>query len=196
MDPYQRHQPPYSPQGNYAPQGQPPPQPHYGLPQPGWQGPSPRKKGKLGWILGGIALAVTLLSVLGIMGWSALSQGINGGGGNQAEKANEMMARADSVPEDDWVEVFRNDPKVDPGCLSIDTSCLRLSARWSVDHEVSLDEAASRFGMDSTSNGSGSGPYTGCVSAESGGSSRESLCIEESSGGSGSYEVTIQMQRD
>jgi hypothetical protein len=134
---------------------------------------------------------VTLVAILGFVG----RQEINGGGGSQAEKASEMMARADNVPEDDWVEVFRHDPKVDP-CLSIDTSCLRLSARWSVDHKVSLEETANRFGMKSNSDGPVLGRYVGCISTESGGASRESLCIEESAEGSDSYEITIQMQRD
>ena len=196
MDPYQQHQPPYPPQPPHARQGQYPQQPYYGPPQPGWQGPPPRKKSKLGWILGGIALALTLLCILGFMGCSALAQEINGGGGSQAEKASEMMARADNVPEDDWVEVFRHDPKVDPGCLSIDTSCLRLSARWSVDHKVSLEEAADRFGMKSNSDGPATGLYVGCIRAEFDGVSGESLCIEESAEGADSYEITVQMQRD
>ncbi|WP_354261345.1 hypothetical protein [Arthrobacter sp. OAP107] len=139
---------------------------------------------------------MTLLCILGFVGCSALAQEINGGGGTQAEKASEMIARADNLPEDDWVEVFRHDPKVDPGCLSIDTSCLRLSARWSVDHKVSLEEAADRFGMKSNSDGPALGRYMGCISTESDGASRESLCIEESAEGSDSYEITIQMQRD
>ncbi|MET3934885.1 hypothetical protein ABIE00_002931 [Arthrobacter sp. OAP107] len=196
MDPYQQHQPPYPPQPPHTRQGQYPQQPYHGPPQPGWQGPPPQKKSKLGWILGGIALAVTLLCILGFVGCSALAQEINGGGGTQAEKASEMIARADNLPEDDWVEVFRHDPKVDPGCLSIDTSCLRLSARWSVDHKVSLEEAADRFGMKSNSDGPALGRYMGCISTESDGASRESLCIEESAEGSDSYEITIQMQRD
>ncbi|WP_314195284.1 hypothetical protein [uncultured Arthrobacter sp.] len=139
---------------------------------------------------------MTLLSILGFMGCSALALEINGGGGSQEEKASKMMARADNVPEDDWVEVFRHDPKVDPGCLSIDTSCLRLSARWSVDHKVSLEEAADRFGMESNSDGPVSGRYMGCIRTESDGVSREPLCIEESAEGSDSYEITIQMERD
>jgi hypothetical protein len=196
MDPYQQHQPPYPPHPPHTRQGQYPQQPYYGPLQAGWQGPPPQKKSKLGWILGGIALAVTLLCILGFVGCSALVQEINGGGGSQAEKASEMMARADNVPEDDWVEVFRHNPKVDPGCLSIDTSCLRLSARWSVDHKISLEETANRFGMKSNSDGPVLGRYVGCISTESDGASRESLCIEESAESSDSYQVTIQMQRD
>lgn len=140
-------------------------------------------------------MAITLLIVLAFAGCSALAQGINGGGGSQAEKASEMMARADNLPQGDWTEVFRNNPKVDPGCLSIDTSCLRLSARWSVDHKVSLEEAADRFGMKSNSDGPVSGRYEGCIRTQSD-SARESLCIEESAEGPDSYEVTIQMERD
>ncbi len=185
MDPYRQHQPPYPRQ-----------LPNYGPPQTEWQGPPPHKKSKLGWILGGIALAVTLLCILGFVGCSALAQEINGGGGSQEKKANEMMTRADNVPEDDWVEVFRHDPKVDPGCLSIDTSCLRLTARWSVDHKVGLEETADRFGMKSRSDGPVTGLYVGCIKTEFDGVSGESLCIEESPEGSDSYEVTIQMQRD
>jgi hypothetical protein len=196
MDPYQQNQPPYPPQPPYSPPGQHPPHPYYGPPLPEWQGTPPRKKSRLGWVLGGIALAVVLLSILGFVGCSALAREINGGGGTQAEKASEMMARADNLPEDDWVEVFRFDPKVDPGCLSIDTSCLRLSARWSVDHKVSLEEAADRFSMKSNSGGPVSGRYVGCIRTEFDGASGESLCIEESSEGSDFYEVTIQMERD
>jgi hypothetical protein len=160
--------------------------------------PPPQKKNesKFWWILGSIVMAVTLLSILGFAGCSALAQEINGGGGSQQEKAREMMARADNVPEDDWVEVSRYDPKVDPGCLSIDTSCLRLSARWSVDHKVSLKEAADRFGGKSSLDGPATGVYVGCIKAEFDGVSGESLCIEESPEGSDSYWVTIQMQRD
>lgn len=195
MDPYQQPRPPDR-TPPHSPRGQYPPQPYYGAPQPGWQGPPPQKKSRFGWILGGIALAVTLLCVLGFVGCSALAQEINGGGGSQKEKANELMARADNVPEDDWVEVFRRNPKVDPGCLSIDTSCLRLTARWSADHKVSLDEAAERFGMMSGLDGPDTGLYVGCIKAEFDGVSGESLCINESPEGSDSYEVTIQMQRD
>jgi len=196
MDPYQQHQPPWPPQPPHSRQGQYPQQPYYGPPPPEWQGPPPRKKSRFGWVLGGIALAVTLLSILGFVGCSVLTHEINGGGGTQAEKAREMIARADNLPEDDWVLVFRFDPKVDPGCLSIDTSCLRLSARWSVDHRVSLEEAADRFGMKSNSDGPVLGRNAGCIKTESDGTSRESLCIEESAEGSDTYEVTIQMERD
>ncbi|MEV7132130.1 hypothetical protein AB0N24_04495 [Arthrobacter sp. NPDC093128] len=139
---------------------------------------------------------MTLLSILGFAGCSALAEEINGGGGSQQEKASEMMARADTVPEDDWVEVYRKDPKVDPGCLSIDTSCLRLTARWSVDHKVSLKEAADRFGGKSSLDDPSTGLYVGCVKTEFDGVSEESLCIEESPEGSDSYWVTIQMRRD
>ena len=96
--------------------------------------------------MGGIVLVVVLACGLGFTACTALNQSINGGGGSQAEKAAAIMARADKVPQKDWVEVYRENPKVDPGCLSIDTSCLRLSARWTVDHKVSLEEVASRFG--------------------------------------------------
>lgn len=168
----------------------------YGYPQPGWPGPPPKRKSRLGWILGGVALAVALLCILVFAGCSALAQEINGGGGSPEEKASAMRARADNVPENDWVEVFRLDPKVDPGCLSIDTSCLRLSARWSVAHKVSLESAANRFGMTSGTGGAALGRYVGCIRTGTGGTSRESLCIEESPEGSDSYEITIQMERD
>ncbi|MBT2588274.1 hypothetical protein [Arthrobacter sp. ISL-95] len=71
-----------------------------------------------------------------------------------------------------------------------------MSARWSVDHKVSLEDAASRFGMKSGKNGPALGRYVGCIKTEFDGVSGESLCIEESPEGSDSSEVTIQMQRD
>ena len=137
---------------------------------------------------------VVLACILGFTACTALVQSINGGGGSQAEKAAAMMARADKVPQKDWVEVYRENPKVDPGCLSIDTSCLRLSARWTVDHKVSLDEVAARFGMKSGKAGPVSGLYMGCVRKAFDGTSEESLCIDESAEGSDSYDVTIQMR--
>ena len=169
----------------------------YGPPQPGWQGPPPqKKKSKTAWIVGGIVLVVVLACGLGFTACTALNQSINGGGGSQAEKAAAMMARADKVPQKDWVEVYRENPKVDPGCLSIDTSCLRLSARWTVDHKVSLDEVASRFGVKSKEGGPVSGRYMGCVKREFDGTGEESLCIDEAEDGPDTYEVTIQMRRD
>lgn len=151
---------------------------------------------KTAWIVGSTVIAVALLCVLGFTACTALVQNINGGGGSQAEKAATMMARADKVPQKDWVEVHRENPTVDAGCLSSDTSCLRLSATWTVDHKVSLDEAASRFGMKSGNGGPLSGRYMGCVKKAFDGTSEESLCIDEPVDGSDSYEVTIQMRRD
>jgi hypothetical protein len=136
-----------------------------------------------------------LLSILGFVACSAVVREINGGGGSHAEKAREMMARADNLPEDDWIEVFRDDPRVEPGCLSIDTACLRLTARWSVNHRVGLADAANRFGMGSNRVGPVSGLYAGCIRTDSG-VSRESLCIEESEERPDSYQITIQMERD
>lgn len=171
--------------------------PYYGPPQPGWQGPPPQKrKTKTAWIVGGIAVVVVLACLLGFTACTALVQSINGGGGSQAEKAAAMMARADKVPQKDWVEVYRENPKVDPGCLSIDTSCLRLSAAWTVNHKVSLDEVASRFGMKSKEAGPVSGRYIGCVKREFDGAGEESLCIDETEDGLDTYQVTIQMRHD
>jgi hypothetical protein len=160
--------------------------------------PPPQKKNgsKFWWILGSIVMAVTLLSILGFAGCSALAQEINGGGGSQAEKASAMVTRVDNVPESDWVVRFRDDPKVDPGCLSIDTSCLKLTAGWLVDHQISLSDVANRFGMKGVSEGSPSGSFTGCIKREEEGISKESLCIDESPDDSGTYLVTIRMERD
>ncbi|NUT70893.1 hypothetical protein [Pseudarthrobacter sp. C4D7] len=155
----------------------------------------PQKKGRLGWVLGATAVAVALLCLLGFAGCSALAGAINGGGSPQ-EKASEMKARADNVPEDDWKVVFRQDPTVDPWCLSIDTSCLRLSARWSVGHTVILDEAAARFGMTPDPAGPATEPSTGCITSKPDGVRKESLCIQDSPAGQGAVEVTIQMERD
>lgn len=208
MDPYRQNQPPYPqqppyqppnpPQGQHPQQGQYPQQPYYGPPQPQWQSSPPQKKSekKFWWILGSIVMAVTLLSILGFAGCSALAQELNGGGGSQAEKAGKMVARVDNVPESDWTERFRHNPKVDPGCLSIDTSCLKLTAGWSVDHQVSLADVANRFGMEGYSDGSPSGNYTGCVEREDESVSKESLCIDESPDDPGTYLVTIRMERD
>jgi hypothetical protein len=141
-------------------------------------------------------IAVTLLAILGFAGCSALAQEINGGGGSQEEKASAMLARVDNVPESDWVVRFRDDPNVDPGCLSIDTSCLKLTAGWSVDHPVSLADAANRFGMEGVAEGPTSGDYIGCMKSEDNGYSRESLCVDESPDDPGTYLVTIRMERD
>ena len=206
MDPYQQNQPPYpphQPRQPYPPQGQHPRgqfphQPYYGPSQPQWQGPPQPKKSekKFWWILGSIVAAVTLLTILASAGCSALAQELNNGGGSQAEKASKMVARVDNVPESDWTETFRQNPKVDPGCLSIDTSCLKLTAAWSVDHQVSLTEVASRFGMEGVSDGSPSGNSTGCLTREDEAVSKESLCIDESPDDPGTYLVTIRMERD
>jgi flagellar basal body-associated protein FliL len=64
-----------------------------------------KKKSKTAWIVGGIVLVVVLACGLGFTACTALNQSINGGGGSQAEKAAAMMARADKVPQKDWVEV-------------------------------------------------------------------------------------------
>jgi hypothetical protein len=199
---HDQQQPPYPPQPHRRPLTLREPasyqhQLYSGSPQPGWQGQPPQKeKRRTAWIVGGIALAVVLACILGFTACTALVQSINGGGGSQEEKATAMTARADKVPEEDWVEVYRENPTVDPGCLSIDTSCLRLTAKWTVNHKVSLDEVAGRFGMKSGKAGPLSGRYMGCVKKEFDGTSEESLCIDESAEGSDSYEVTIQMQRD
>lgn len=197
---HDQQQPPYPPQPHRPPlsHAESAPyqhRPYYADPQPGWQGPPPqKKKSRTAWIVAGIVLVVVLACILGFTACTALVQSINGGGGSQAEKAAAMMARADKVPQKDWVEVYRENPKVDPGCLSIDTSCLRLSARWTVDHKVSLDEVAGRFGMKSGKAGPVSGLYMGCVRKAFDGTSEESLCIDESAEGSDSYDVTIQMR--
>lgn len=199
---HDQQQPPYPPQPNrppltYTESAPYQHHPYYGSPQARWQGSPPqKKKSKTGWIVGGIVLVVALACTLGFTACNALVQGINGGGGSQAEKAAAMMARADKIPQKGWVEVYRQNPQVDPGCLSIDTSCLRLTARWTVDHKVSLDEVAGRFGMKSEKAGPLSGRYMGCVRKAFDGTSEESLCIDESAEGSDSYDVTIQMRRD
>lgn len=105
------------------------------------------------------------------------------------------MARPDEVPQKGWVEVYRENLKVDFGCLSIDTSCLWLTAIWTVDHKVSLDEVAGGFGMKSEKAGPLSGRHMGCVRKALNGASEESPCIDESAKGSASYNVTIQMRR-
>ena len=91
---------------------------------------------------------VTVLFVLLLFaGCSAFVNGINEGGNHQ-EKVRTMMGMADNLPESDWQLVGRFDPKVEQGCLSIDIECVRLNASWSVPHEVTVEDAAARLGLD------------------------------------------------
>ncbi|QOD05842.1 hypothetical protein [Pseudarthrobacter sp. BIM B-2242] len=195
MDPYQENQPPYP---QHQPQQPHPRQPHYGhyqqQPQYGppqdWGPPQPPKKSKVGLILGIVGASIVLLCVLAFAGCSALVNELNGGGGSHTEKAAAMMAAADSVPESDWVSTGRSDPNWESGCVSIDTHCLKLIAGWSVDHEVSASEIASRLGLDmDRTKVSGDclkeTPYDG--------NSATTVCVTEEP--DGTYEVSLSMTR-
>lgn len=178
------YQPPYPPQQHYAQNPRPYPQ-H-------WAPPPPRKNknSRTGWILGIVAVLLTICGILLFAGCSALVSAINGGGGSQAEKAAAMSAAADNVPGDGWTETYRFQRKVDPGCLSIDTHCLRLEVAWAVDHEVTVDEVASRLdqGIDEfEAEEAGAGT---CMSNRDS-TSMTRICVGDTADGGHSARVTM-----
>lgn len=154
-------------------------------------GPAPRKR--LGWILGIIGVSVTICIILISAGCSMLVKEINGGGGSHSEKASAMMAAADRAPESDWKLLNRYDPKIDNGCLSIDTPCLKLSASWLVDHPVDSYEIGSRMGLNMAESGSSS-MGANCTSTVSGdGTGKTEICIHDSKDSPGDYQVDVFM---
>jgi hypothetical protein len=166
------------------PYGHPPPQP----PRQ-WGPPQPKKKSKLGWILGGIGIFVLILLFAGC---SALVNSINGGG-SHAEKAKAVMAAADNAPEGDWVLTHRSDPKVEAGCLSIDTACIKLRAEWRVDHPVSLNDVATRIGMDVSKSKLSE---DGCIKEnDPDGGGTDEVCIVEEEWPADGYRVILNMSR-
>jgi hypothetical protein len=139
------------------------------------------------------ALAVLFLAIVAFFvftAFSSIASGINGGGNHQ-EKAQAMMARADNVPESDWELVGRSDPKVEIGCLSIDIACVRLNATWSVTHKVSLEDAASRLGMEVT--GPPMGRFTGCIKADNQDGSTDNICINPARDKADTWIVSINL---
>ncbi len=176
--------PPHQPLSGQHPQ----PRPQYGPPRQ-WGPPQPKKKSKLGWILGGIGIFVLILLFAGC---SALVNAINGGG-SHAEKAKAVMAAADNAPEGDWVLTHRSDPKVEAGCLSIDTSCVRLRAEWKVDHRVSLNDVATRIGMDVSKSKLSE---DGCIKEnDRDGGGTDEVCIVEEEWPADGYRVILNMSR-
>jgi uncharacterized protein YceK len=143
----------------------------------------------VGIVVGAVALVVVLL----FAGCSAVVNQINGGGGSASEKAAAMVAAADRVPENDWTLLNRYDPKVDNGCLSIDTPCLKLSASWVVEYAVDPEDVLSRMGLNMNPAGySVFGPP--CSSSESSdGTGKTDICINDSKDQPGSYQVDIFM---
>lgn len=176
------------------PQGYVPPQTHgqpqgYGPPQMQFQ--PPPKKSKLKWILGGIGVAAALLVLLLFAGCSALVSGINGGGSHE-EKTRALIARADNLPESDWKLVARNDPNVEPGCLSIDIQCVRLNATWSVPREVNWDDAGTRLGMDLAA--AKAGISSACRKTQEGDGGSAMLCISPSEDAGNTWVVSIDLR--
>jgi hypothetical protein len=185
MQPPQGYGPPQMPA--QQPHGHPYPQ--HGPPQQRFQ--PPPKKSKLGWMLGAVGVVTVLIAVLLFAGCSALVSAINGGGSHE-EKSRTMIARADNLPESDWQLVGRSDPKVESGCLSIDIQCVRLNATWSVPHEVSWEDAASRLGMDLER--AKAGYYSGCRKAEEGDGDTAMLCISPSEEAENTWDVSIELR--
>jgi hypothetical protein len=187
-------QPPYPPQQPYHGQ-QPQQHPQFGPPQYGppqqW-GPPPPKKKKSGWILGVIALSLTICGILLFAGCSALVNEVNGGGGSHAEKLVAMNAAMDKVPEEGWTETGRFQKPVEAGCLSIDTECLRLDVSWSLDHQITIEEIATRLGMDIEDFDDGGG-YGGNCMTKLDGSGRTDICVGDSS--EGGYGASVRMAR-
>lgn len=185
MQPPQGYGPPPMP----AQQPQGPPYAQYGPPQPRFQ--PQRKKSKRTWILGAVGVATVMLAVLLFAGCTALVSAVNGGS-SHAEKTRTMIARADNLPESDWTLVGRNNPKVEPGCLSIDIQCVRLNATWSVPRELSWEDAASRLGMDLE--GARAGTGSGCLKADEGDGGFARLCIKPSEDAADTWTVSIELR--
>lgn len=156
--------------------------------------PAPRKK-KTGRIL--VIVGVAVFAVIGLLfaGCSALVSEINGGGGSHTAKASEMMTAADKAPESDWQLLNRYDPKVENGCLSIDTPCLKLSASWLVDHTVDAYEVGSRMGLNMEDAKVASRAPSCTVSVLPDGISRTEICINDSKEEPGAYQVDIHMMQ-
>lgn len=116
--------------------------------------------------------------------------GINGGGDHQ-EKARTMMAMADTLPEEDWQLKVRVDPKVEQGCLSIDIECVRLNAVWSVPHEVTMEDAAARLGLDCSD---AAMTYKGCPRKNSTDGITADLRIYPAEDAPGTWKVIIDLR--
>lgn len=149
-------------------------------------------KKKTGQILAIVAISLTAFSILIFTG-SILIKAINGGNGNSSEKVAAMMTAADKAAESDWKLQNRYDPKVDNGCLSIDTACLKLSASWLVDHSVDGHEVGARMGLNMDSAVSVSTSVSCTASMSSDGSGKTDICVYESKDKPGEYKVDIFM---
>lgn len=144
-------------------------------------------------IVGIVSVSVALAAILLFAGCSALVKQINGGG-DHLQKAAAMMDAADKAAENDWTIRSRQDPKVDSGCLSIDTTCLKLSASWHVDHEVDPYEVATRMGLN-TENTTGSALGASCVNFLMGDNGNAEICSLADSKEPGMYQVNIFMSQ-
>lgn len=166
----------------------------YGPPQQQFQSQQPfrppRKKGKLGWVLGGVGVATALIVAVLFAGCASVASLINNGGSHEA-KARAMTAKADNLPESDWQLVGRSDPKVESGCLSIDIPCVRLSATWAVPHRVGLADAASRLGMKTS--GPPMGLFSGCLEDKEKDGSTSRVCIEADPALDDTWRVSINL---
>lgn len=144
-------------------------------------------------VVGLVLAAIVLIVGLGITGYYAFVNQINGGGGH-SEKAAAMMDAADKAPESDWTLRSRQDPKVDQGCLSIDTTCLKLTVSWQVDHEVDPYEVAKRMGLN-TEKTTGSALGESCVNFLMVDTGNAEICSPADSKEPGLYQVNIFMSQ-
>lgn len=137
--------------------------------------------------------SVILFAILLFAGCSALANSINGGG-DHTQKAAAMMKAADEAPEADWIPRGRDNPKVDPGCLSIDTPCLKLTASWHVDHPVDPYEVAERMGLNSMQS-KASAKGGSCVAFTINDNGTAEICSPSTIDDSGEYQVNIFMSQ-
>ncbi|WP_104173493.1 hypothetical protein [Arthrobacter sp. Y81] len=135
-------------------------------------------------------MATVLFVLLLFAACTTMVNGINEGGDHQ-EKARTMMAMADHLPEEDWQLIVRVDPKVEQGCLSIDIECVRLNASWSVPHEVTKEDAASRLGLDCSDSAR---TYKGCPRKNSTDGITADLRIYPAKNAPGTWQVAIDLR--
>jgi hypothetical protein len=102
----------------------------------------PKRDNKLLWITLGSVLAFLLLLCVGVF---VLGSSLNSKEQEKVAKIESIASRI--VPAEDWTERNLRKPKVDPGCLPIDTTCHRWEQSWATDGYVSLDDIEDQLGI-------------------------------------------------
>ena len=101
----------------------------YGMP--------PKKRKVWPWVAGGAAIVALCIGIM----VASLMPLINGAPARETARINEMVSIADAIPAGDgWEVTAASDPKNDPGCIPLETSCHNLDRTWSTPSQVTLDD--------------------------------------------------------